>query len=356
MIAKLSKREAQQRVDRIHAFRRQLEDFTQEGALELSGEQRARLDAHIDRTLDSLAAQFDVDINESQKRLSLGMRIVSTLGGLAFCGALFLFFYRYWGYFTTPVQLLILAAVPILALVLLQFVAQHDKTSYYTGLVAAVALASFILNLYVLGVLFNITPSPASFLAWGVLALILAYAHSLRLLLAAGLVLILFFCAAILTAWSGGYWLACVERPETFLLTGIGITALPFLLRHRKRIDFPSLYWLIGLSAVFLSLWLLGYAGRLSYLPLTVKATEVIYRITEFAATGLTIGLGIRANRLGIVNLGSAFFAVYLFNQFFSWWWDWMPKYLFFLIIGSIALLLLVVFQKLRTRTREATV
>jgi uncharacterized membrane protein len=282
------------------------------------------------------------------------MRIVSTLGGLAFCGALFLFFYRYWGYFTTPGQILILAAVPILALLLLQYVAQRDRTSYYTGLVAAVVLASFILNLYALGVLFNITPSPASFLAWGLLALILAYAHGLRLLLAAGLVLILFFCAAVLTAWSGGYWLACPQRPETFLLTGIGITAFPFLSRHGKRTDFPGLYWLIGLSVVFLSMWLLGYAGRFSYLPLTVKATEVIYRIAEFAAAGLAIGLGIRANRLGIVNLGSAFFAVYLFNQLFSWWWDWMPKYLFFLIIGAIALLLLLVFQKLRTRTREA--
>jgi len=166
MIGKITKREAQQQVDRIHAFRGQLEKFLQEGALELSGDQRTRLDAHIDRTLANLAAQFDVDVNESQKRFSLGMRIVSTLGGLAFCGALFLFFYRYWGYLSTTVQLLILAVVPILALVLLQFVAQRDKTSYYTGLVAAVVLASFILNLYVLGVLFNITPSPASFLAW----------------------------------------------------------------------------------------------------------------------------------------------------------------------------------------------
>ena len=48
------------------------------------------------------------------------------------------------------------------------------------------------------------------------------------------------------------------------------------------------------------------------------------------------------------VNLGLVFFAVLLFNRLFVWWWDWMPKYLLFLIIGIIALVLLAVFRKLR--------
>src|SRR5690349_20903197 len=53
----------QERADRIRTFRLELATLEHEGALELSGEQRARLDAHLDRTLKDLARQYDVDTN-----------------------------------------------------------------------------------------------------------------------------------------------------------------------------------------------------------------------------------------------------------------------------------------------------
>jgi uncharacterized membrane protein len=59
---------------------------------------------------------------------------------------------------------------------------------------------------------------------------------------------------------------------------------------------------------------------------------------------------GVRRQMPSIVNLGAAFFALYLYIRLFQWWWDWMPKYLFFLIIGLISLGLLYVFQRLRKR------
>jgi len=96
------KREAQQRVYRIRAFRRELAQLAHEGVLALSGEQCTKLDAYHDATLADLAARFDVDISESQRQMSLAMRIASALGGLAFCTAVFLFFYRYWGCSAQP--------------------------------------------------------------------------------------------------------------------------------------------------------------------------------------------------------------------------------------------------------------
>jgi hypothetical protein len=36
--------------------------------------------------------------------------------------------------------------------------------------------------------------------------------------------------------------------------------------------------------------------------------------------------------------------------KFVDWWWDWMPKYLFFLIVGLTALALLWAFRRLRAR------
>ena len=41
------------------------------------------------------------------------MRIASTLGGLAFCVAVWLFFMRYWGLLATGVQVGILVVLPL---------------------------------------------------------------------------------------------------------------------------------------------------------------------------------------------------------------------------------------------------
>ena len=121
------KKQAQQRVDRIHAFRRELEQLGHDGVLALSAEQRLQLDAHLDKTLAELAGQFDVDISESQKKISLAMRVASALGGLAFCAAVFLFFYRYWGLLGTTLQVIILIAVPILGLFAVEWVSRRKK-------------------------------------------------------------------------------------------------------------------------------------------------------------------------------------------------------------------------------------
>jgi hypothetical protein len=39
-----------------------------------------------------------------------------------------------------------------------------------------------------------------------------------------------------------------------------------------------------------------------------------------------------------------------LYTKFYDWWWDWMPKYLFFLTLGLVAILLLLLFKRLRTQ------
>ena len=55
----------------------------------------------------------------------------------------------------------------------------------------------------------------------------------------------------------------------------------------------------------------------------------------------------------GLVNLGVAAFIVFLFVRLYAWWWQWMPKYLFFLVLGLIAFGLLLVFRRVRTRLAE---
>ncbi len=348
------KKEAQQRVDRIHAFRQELEELARDGVLVLTPEQKGQLDSHIETTLAELAGRFDVDISSSQKRISLAMRISSALGGLALCVAVYLFFYRYWGMMQTPFQVGILIATPILLLVAVEFVSRREKTLYYTSLLVVVALGAFIMNLGVLGSIFNIVPAPGAFLAWGMLALILAYGYRLRLPLAGGLVALVIFVAAWIIVLAGGYWDAILDRPESLLPGGLALLVVPWIMRHRGDPDFAAIYRMLGLLVVLLALLVLGNEGQMTFLPLAKKVVAGIYQVAGFGAALLAIWVGLRRRYPESINLGSGFFAIFLFNRLFVWWWDWMPKYLFFLIIGIIALVLLAVFRRFRAGTGKA--
>jgi len=39
---------------------------------------------------------------------------------------------------------------------------------------------------------------------------------------------------------------------------------------------------------------------------------------------------------------------VFLFMKFVDWWWDWMPKYLFFLTLAATSLIVLGILRRLR--------
>ncbi len=347
------KRAAQRRVDRIHAFRRELEQLSREGALELTDEQQTNLEAHLESTLAGLAARYDVDISDSQKRISLAMRIASTLGGLAICAAVFLFFYRYWGLLHTPVQVGILILVPIAALIAAEAVSRREKTLYYTSLLVLLALAGFVMNLVMLGYIFNIAPTPAAFLAWGALAWILAYRFRLLLPLAAALIALVIYTASLGVTFAGGFWDASPERPETYLPGGLALLAVPLLWRRSDE-DFRFIYRTLGLLFVGLALLVLAVAGQLTFLPLAGQTAADFYQAVGLAAAAAAIWAGVRYRLSECINLGSAFFAVYLFIRLYQWWWDWMPRYLFFLIIGLIALVLMAIFHRLRRRTGRA--
>ena len=46
---------------------------------------------------------------------------------------------------------------------------------------------------------------------------------------------------------------------------------------------------------------------------------------------------------------------MFLFCRLYHWWWDWMPKFLFFAVIGAIAIVLVWGFKRLRARLTEGT-
>ncbi len=181
-----SKLAAQRRADRIAAFRAELDELEREGVAALAAEERAAVARHHDALLRELAERYDVDVAEGEKQLSLGMRIASLLGAAALAASAFLLFRRVWGLISTPAQVAVLLAAPLLALLATDYAARRERSGYFAGLFGAVAVACFVLDLTMLGRIFNVAPSYAPFLAWSAFGFLLAYSYGLRLLLAAG--------------------------------------------------------------------------------------------------------------------------------------------------------------------------
>ena len=342
----------QQRADQLRTFQRELEELEREKVLELTPEQKTRLDAHIERMLAELASRFDVDTTESQRHISLGMKIASALGGIALCAAVVLFLARYMGYWSTPLQVSVLVAIPILLTIAAELAARREKTLYYAGLISIVAFSAFVANLSMLGEIFNLAPTPNALAVWGLFGLALAYHFGIRLVLAAGLVSMLGWITATTNSWRGWWWVEFEKRPEELMLAGLVLAALPLFIKHVRRTDFPAVYRLVGMLAFFFTMLFLSAQGQSSYLPMDDKAVEHFYQMFGVVAAAAAVWIGIRRNWTGVVNTGTAFFTIFLFFRLIDWWWDWMPKYLFFLLIGLVAIGLVAVFKRLRGRMR----
>jgi uncharacterized membrane protein len=343
-----SRTEAQQRADEIRVFQSELARLEREGVLNLSEEQRRAVTEHQGALLARYAQAFDIDRDVQAKQLSLGMRIASFLGALALAASVFFLFYQFWGLFPESAQVAILLVAAVGSFAATFAIQRRDATGYFTKLAAMVAFACFVLNIAMLGQIFDITPSDKALLPWAAYALLLAYACDLRLLLAAGILCLIAFISARTGTWSGIYWLYFGERPENFFPAAIVMFLVPQIVDHRRFPGFDAIYRVFGLLTLFLPILILANWGQISYLDYDRKLIEGFYQLVGFASSGAAIWLGAKRHWPHVVNTGLTFFVIFLYTKFFDWWWEIMPKYLFFLVIGLSALLLLVVFKRLR--------
>src|SRR5258706_9363968 len=343
-----SRPEAQQRADDIHVFRTELSRLENEDVLRLEPAQREAVSTHHDALLIRLSQSFDIDSDSKSKQLSLGMRIASFVGALALAASVFFLFYQFWGYFSTPVQVTVLIAAAFGTFLATMVVDRHDSSGYFTKLAALVAFACFVLNIVMLGQIFNITPSDKALLPWAAFALLLAYSYDLRLLQAAGILCLIAFIAARTGTWSGMYWIHFGERPENFFPAAIAIFLVPQIVDHTRFSGFAPLYRIFGMLALFLPMLVLAHAGYVSYLDLDHRLVQGLYQTLGFLGIPALIWYGTSRHWNDVVNTGVTLFVIFFYTKLFDWWWDEMPKYLFFLMMGLTAILLLVVFKRLR--------
>ena len=345
--------EAQQRTDEIAIFRAELARLEGEGVLQLDAAQGEAVRAHHAALLAAFAGAFDIDRNVQAKQLSLGMRVASFLGALALAASVFFLFYQFWGNFGEIAQVVILLGAALGSLGLTIAIQSRDASGYFTKLAGMVAFACFVLNLVMLGQIFNITPTDRALIPWAALAFLLAYTCDLRLLLAAGICCVIAFVAARVGEWGGIYWLHAGERPENFFPVAVLLFAFPQFVDHRRMTGFAAIYRIFGLLCLLVPMLVLGHWGWGSYLAdyegVSTRTIEGGYEVAGFVASALAIWLGARRQWSDTVNTGITFFVIFLYTKFFDWWWEAMPKWLFFFVLGLAAILILLVLKRLRT-------
>lgn len=344
--------EAQRRADEIRSFGAELARLEAEGVLALDAAQRAAVRAHHEALLAHWAGEFDIDRDRQAKQLSLGMRIASFLGALALAASVFFLFYQFWGHFPEGAQVAILVGSALASLGLTVWIQGRDPSGYFTKLAALVAFACFVLNISMLGQIWNLTPTDNALLPWAALAFLLAYACDLRLLLAAGICCVIAWVSARVGSWGGIYWLHAGERPENFFPVAALLLGFPALVSHARFSGFASIYRVFGLLCVFVPMLVLGHWGHGSHLDLDPKLIEGGYQLAGFFASAVAIWFGARRDWNEVVNTGIVFFVIFLYTKFFDWWWRIMPKYLFFLVLGLAAVLILLALRRLRGALR----
>ena len=343
-----SRTEAQQRADDIRIFQAELARLEADKVLLLADTQRSAVTDYHNKLLAHYAQNFHIDRNAQAKQLSLGMRVASLIGALALAASVFLLFYQFWGYFSTTAQVAILIASSTGLFLATMALQRFDDSGYFTKLAAMVAFACFALNIVMLGQIFNITPSDKALLPWAALALLLAYSCELPLLLVAGILCLIAYIAARVGTWGGLYWLDFGSRPENFFLPAVLLFFFPLWVSHQRFGGFALLYRVFGLLTLFIPMLILGNAGELSYLDINPPIIKGFYQVMGFVFSALVIWLGVRRHWPEVVNTGITFFVIFLYTKFFDWWWEIMPKYLFFLVVGLSAVLLLLIFKRIR--------
>jgi len=337
----------QLRVSAILAFREELARLEAAGVLTLDPASRERLNARHDAELAALAAQGDVDLTHAAARLSTGMRIATLLGTAALSAAYALFVNSRWGTLSTALQLL-LVIVPTLVLVILTHVAaQKERSGYIASLLATVAAIAFLTNLSVLGWLYNLPDSRMAFLVVGLFALLLAYGYGLVLPLIVGIVSMGIWGWTLGAIPLGLWWRQGFAVIETLLVTGVVVMMVPALVRGPAK--FAPWWRGFGAGLLVLGLLLVGQFGNLSgFTSVDLRTLEHAYQLVGALALPALMVQGIRRDQRIVTLVGTVGAVFFLYLRLVDWFWKLVPQWLFFLMVGALALAVLFVLRRLR--------
>ena len=340
---------AQQRADRIRAFRAELGALDAEGVVALTDDQRAALGTYHDQLLSRLATVYDVDASAAAQGLSRGMQLASFFAAVTLTAAVAALVAQFWARFELPLQATLLCAFPLMALAGVELSARRERTLYVASLFALVAYGTFWLAVVVLSDELNIPLSPPWI--WGAVlfGLALSLPYLFRLILAATLGTLVVAIAGSIFQAEGYPWTAVFEHFDLLMVVAFASTMLAPRL-GQVYMGFAPVTRFVGFLVGLVCLLIVSTFGGASLLPLSNRTTELVYQATMLIVCVGLIVVGIRRRWTETVYLTAAIFTVFLMVRYIDWFWDAVPSYVFFAILAAIAFAWLIALRRVRSR------
>ncbi|QOY55768.1 DUF2157 domain-containing protein [Candidatus Sulfurimonas marisnigri] len=345
---------AQQRTDQIKSFQAELEVLKDADIISLTDKQDEKISQYHQKLLSNYYLKFDTETTKNEKQISLGMKIASFLAALGLAFSIFFLFMQFWGDFVETTQVMILILTPTVFFFLTAYLSKQQSRDYYTKISGLLTFVTFILNLSMLGQIFNISESPNAFFVWSLFAFLLAYALNARLLLGVGIIFFSFFLSVKVGVLGGAYWINFSDNPENFFPIALILFLLSFI-NHSKYSNFDVIYRYFSMFLFFLPVLVLSNYGVISYINMDKNFIEGFYQLLGFGFSAFAIYIGIKKGLAEVTNMGNVFFVIFLYTKFYNWWWAWMPKYIFFLVIGLSAVFILIVLKRFREKLLSNT-
>jgi hypothetical protein len=341
--------EAQRRVNRIRAFRAERDALDAAGVAPLTAEQRDAINAYHETVLGQLAAEHDVDRSETAGQLSRGMQIAAFVAAIALTAALYSLVARFWGRLELPVQATLLCAFPLVALVGVELSAQRERTLYIASIFALAAYGTYWLAVFVLSEVLNVPVTPPALWGGALFGVALALPYGFRVIFAGALLALLVALAGSIFQAAGMPWTMIAEFPEIITIAAflLAIGAPRITGTHRA---FAAVARGAALFVGFAGLLLLSSAGPASLLPTPRRVTEAIYQVVMLVASTAVLTLSIRKRWLEATYISAAALTIFIFIRFVDWFWEALPRFVFFFLLAAIAFAWLLALRRVRAR------
>jgi uncharacterized membrane protein len=340
--------QAQSRASAIIGFREELARLTAEGVA-VDPTAIAAIRAHHDALLADFARQADVDLTATAAQLSLGMRIATVLGAAALSAAYGFFVASVWGDLTIAPQLLLVTFPPIILAFLTDYASRREASGYIASIMATVAMIAFWVDLIAVGSLFNLPDSRSLLFAIGAFAFALAYLYRLGIPLLVGILTIGGWLWSLAAIPRGLWWRDGIDSMEPMLVLGVACMVMPRLLP--RPAGFIPIWRVTGVLAVSIALLTLGQNVLTSaFHGVNPNILEGIYQLACAIVFPWLVVIGVRREWREITLIGTSSLSLFLLLRLHDWFWDYLPKWLFFLLVGFLALLVLLLLRQLRSR------
>lgn len=331
-----------------------------------------------------------------ERKLGRGVSILINLGAIILAAGLIIFFANNWIEFGRAAKIASLFALTLFFYLVGFELTQEGRWNFPKLGLALVFLGCvmFGVDILLLALIYDLTAEHAwSLLMDCAIWLAMAYLVRSRLILFLGLIGVVSWYGAEVGYLWGGYWIY-LGRPFHFLGLGACLLALAGIQSWRGQRSFAAPYALVGLLLIYLSslilsifdvqkgfqavdwnaplsVWLMLYGPYLLALValylihahwqqtslsdppvLTVLFLLVLMLLCSVIAwtpgrrefwfillltllTSAGIYLGIAWESPVFLNTSIVFFAVNIYTRFYEYFWDAMPKSLFFIIGGA---------------------